>query len=305
MNWTTPNTTIPTNADHAITLRQFRPSSLNANDTLILPPQAGHGGEVADWPVPGRSLVQCLLENTAGGVYVVDWQSCTWLRRNETYEDLVNQVRAAIAELSGSVNLIGLCQGGTLATIYTALYPEDVAHLVPVGCPIDPHASDSDLSAAMKMPYTSYKMLVMAQFGLVRGDWMLANWKSLNWASHYVERYTKPSEKKELFYSWYDDTRDIAGGWYLNLMKQLFLENRLIRNEFVVGNETVDLREIKCPVSLVAGGKDTISPPEHVFALKEHVPHAVMYIVKGKGHIGCFNSAQANSVVMPEICRQF
>ena len=165
MNWTTPNQIIKTAADHAIILRQFRPGNPINHSTLVLPPQAGHGGEIADWPVKGRSLARCLLEHTDGGVYIVDWKSCPWERRKENYSDLVQQVATAITEVVKPVNLIGLCQGGTLATIYTALNPEDVAHLVPVGCPIDVRAAASDLDLALKLPLSWYKTVYAMQSG--------------------------------------------------------------------------------------------------------------------------------------------
>ena len=91
----------------------------------------------------------------------------------------------------------------------------------------------------------------------------------------------------------------------MHLMEHLFLGNKLIENQFPVGEEVVDLRRILCPVDIVSGEKDRITPREYSQALRRHVPQATMHVVPGAGHIGTFIGEYANNVTLPAICQRF
>ena len=69
------------------------------------------------------------------------------------------------------------------------------------------------------------------------------------------------------FEDWFKHTQDIPGAFYLWIVEHLFRDNALIRGELTVGGERVDLRRIRCPVNLLAGATDHITPPPQVFAL--------------------------------------
>ena len=58
--------------------------------------------------------------------------------------------RPCVDHIGGSVNLIGDCQGGWLATIYAALRPERVNTLTIAGAPIDFHAGEPVIHAALR-----------------------------------------------------------------------------------------------------------------------------------------------------------
>lgn len=286
--WNSPNKIV--HEDHAIRLRQF--SSRTGTPTLILPPQAGHDSRIADY-ADNQSLAISAANNTDGPVYVIDWKSCTRDRGSEGYHDLVQQVLTAITQIGSTVNLVGLCQGGTLATVVTALHPSNVQRLVVAGAPIDVDSAPSILDTARKQPLYYYQWAVMMCGGVMGGELMLYLWKMGNMKLHYVDRF-KPeniSQQTEKFYDWYDNCQDIAGGWYLHLIENLFKKNLLIKNQFKVQNDVVNLNVIKCPVHLITGTKDDISPPEHTISLGNKVSGDVFYHSINKGHIGVFMSS--------------
>ena len=77
------------------------------------------------------------------------------------------------------MNLIGDCQGGWLATIYAALRPERVNTLTIAGAPIDFHAGEPVIHAALKSlapggDLAFYRGLVAAGGGMLSGEQMLA-----------------------------------------------------------------------------------------------------------------------------------
>jgi poly(3-hydroxyalkanoate) synthetase len=290
MSWTTPYTVAYEN--DAIRVLAFRVSL--GTPILIVPPQAGHESWIADY-AEGQSLVVAALEASDAPVFAIDYKSCTYARKDEGIEALMLQLTRAITEScdlcdnSYRVHLVGLCQGGWVSTIYAALYPSEVASLTVAGAPIDAHAGDSILAKAIASPMWQYQMVIQMGGGLMHGDFMLANWKAPNAKRHYIDRYLDPTERNVKFYSWYDKTSNIAGGWYLWCIENLFKNNDLINNRMTVGGESVLLERIDCPVYLIAGERDDISPPEQTFNLSAKTSGGYSCILIPKaGHIGVF-----------------
>lgn len=288
-HWTTSHVVAYENA--AIKLLAFRTSE-DARDQpiLIIPPQAGHHSYIADY-AEGQSLVATALASSDLPVYAIEFKSCTFERKREDYNDLLSQVTAAISRTGKSkAHLVGLCQGGTLASIYAAVYPMKVASLTVAGAPIDVQASPSALSKALKTPLWQYEVIVALGAGLIHGEWMLANWKAPNAKKHYIDRYLNPSERNDTFYKWYDLTQNIAGSWYLWLIENLFIGNKLINDEMVLPDGTeVRLGNIKCRIYLIAGERDDISPPDHTFNMADKIKGFVnKQLIPDAGHIGVF-----------------
>ena len=109
---------------------------------------------------------------------------------------------------------------------------------------------------------------------------LLAN---LDDAKH-VERYRE-------FEDWFKHTQAIPGGFYLWIVEHLFRDNELIAGALEVGGERVDLGRIDCPLNLLAGATDHITPPDQVFALADCVATAEPDILRDTspgGHLGLF-----------------
>jgi poly(3-hydroxyalkanoate) synthetase len=104
-----------------------------------------------------------------------------------------------------------------------------------------------------------------------------------------VQRYRR-------FTDWFEWTQDIPGEFYLWIVEHLFQGNELVSGRLRVQGRTVDLEEITCPVFLVAGSEDHITPPEQVWALAEQVgtPFTQVHrsLVPG-GHLGLFMGREA------------
>jgi len=283
--WQTPH--ILVYETNAIKVLQF--SEGFGTPILVVPPQAGHHSNIADYG-PGQSLIESAVNSSSASVFTVEWKSCTYVRRNENIEDLLQQLGEAIYATGNKATLIGLCQGGWLAAIYAALYPAHVESLVIAGAPIDTKVGKSSLHKAVKMPMLMYRSTVMMGFGLMPGHTMLQAWKSSNMFKHYVKRYINPSAETNRFYKWYDHTQDLAGGWYLWAIRELFKKNKLGKNALYVGKKHVDLHMLQKlnSVRIVTGKKDDISPAEQSLALNRYVMTTAYEV--DAGHIGVFMS---------------
>ena len=78
---------------------------------------------------------------------------------------------------------------------------------------------------------------------------------------------------------------------YLWAVEHLFLGNELVRGELTIDGTPVSLGAIRCPVALLGGARDHITPPEQVFALAGRVgtdPAEVTTRLVSGGHLGLF-----------------
>ena len=110
MTWGPPRWASPHRVVWTTPIARLRDFTDGATDdvvpTLMLPPQAGHDSCIVDYS-PEQSQVE------------------------------VAKAAGLVDSVGGRANLVGDCQGGWLATIYTALRPERVNTLTIAGAPID------------------------------------------------------------------------------------------------------------------------------------------------------------------------
>jgi poly(3-hydroxybutyrate) depolymerase len=291
-------------------LRDFTP--VGAGDvvpTLVLPPQAGHDSCIVDYSA-GQSQMQTILAAGLERLYALDWIGVTQATKDATITDYLAEVHAAVQEAGdgGRVNLVGDCQGGWLAAIYAALHPERVNTLTIAGAPIDFHAGDAVIHESVQAlsddDLSFFRALVARGDGVLQGEFLLGGFiaikpenelgKQLQLLAnvrdaHHVERY-------RAFEDWFKHTQDVAGPFYLWLVQHLFRDNELIRGALRIGEEGVDLGRIDCPVNLLAGATDHITPPEQVFALAGAVSTPAAQITRrttSGGHLGLFMGTEA------------
>ena len=283
--------------------------------TLVDAPYAGHTAMIADYR-KGQSLVETLLANGNGHVALTDWKSASFDMKDFEIDNYLAEMVVAIDDLGGRVNLVGLCQGGWLSAMVAARFPDKVNALVLAGAPIDTDAGDGPVKRmAHESPLSFYQELVELGGGFMKGKIMLRGWKNMNPAEHYVkdpfELYGHIDDaayiaKKEAFESWYESPIDLPGRWYLQVITQLFKENRLAKGTFVGLGRRLDLRAITCPLYLLAGAADDITTPEQVLGAKNYVGTRKDKIVEQTvpgGHIGLFMGASTLRDYWPAIAR--
>ena len=283
--------------------------------TLVDAPHAGHTAVIADYH-DGQSLVQTLLANGIGHVALTDWKSATDDMKDLEIDNYLAEVVVAIDDLGGRVNLVGLCQGGWVAAMIAARFPEKVNALVLAGAPIDTDAGDGPIKRmAHKSPMSFYEELVALGGGLMKGKFMLQGWKNMNPEQHYIQDHIDLYEhiddpaylaKEETFYRWYENPIDLPGRWYLQVIEQLFKENRLAKGEFIGLGRKLDLRDITCSTYLLAGAADDITTPEQVLDAAKYLGTPADRIVQETvpgGHIGLFMGARTLKEHWPRIAR--
>jgi len=283
--------------------------------TLVDAPYAGHTAMIADY-CRGQSLVETLLANGIGHVALTDWKAATDDMKDLEIDNYLAEMVVAIDDLGGRVNLVGLCQGGWMAAMVAARFPEKVNAIVLAGSPIDTDAGDGSIKRmAQASPMSFYEELVALGGGLMLGKFMLQGWKNMHPGEHYIQEHVDLYEhiddpayiaKEETFESWYENPIDLPGRWYLQVMRQLFKENRLAKGEFVGLGRKLSLRDITCPAYLLAGADDDITTPEQVLDAVKYLgtprDQIEQRTVPG-GHIGLFMGARTLKETWPGIAR--
>jgi len=302
--WASPNKII---LDlHTLALRDFSVSPAdNEIPTLILPPYAGHTSVIADFH-KGQSLIETLLNNGVTRVYAIEWRSAEPFMKDYDIDTYLAELHVVIDELDGYVNLVGLCQGGWMAAIYAARYPAQVSSLVCAGSPLDTQAGNGEIrDLANQLPMRFYENLVAAGGGLLKGQFMLEGFKSMHPEEHMLKKYVTLYEniddptfvqRNENFERWYEYTVNLPGRWYLQAIKQLFKENLFAKGQFVALGQTVKPESVTCPVYLLAGATDDITPAPQVFNAEKLFGTPAANITKALavgGHVGLFMGSHA------------
>jgi poly(3-hydroxyalkanoate) synthetase len=252
-----------------------------------------------------RTILEAGLERA----FSLDWVGATRATKNASIEDYMDVVDRAVDHCGGRVNLIGDCQGGWLATIYAALYPERVNTLTIAGAPIDFHAGEPVIHEVIRRVSPNgdlrfYEALVAMGGGVLEGRHMLAGFiliqpgaeisrqidllLNLDDPAH-VARYRE-------FEDWFKHTQDVPGAFYLWIVRNLFRDNALIGGSLEVRGQKVDLSRIDMPLELMAGATDHITPPDQVFALATHASTPAGRVtrhVSSGGHLGLFMGHEA------------
>lgn len=299
-------------------LRDYSAADADPNmiATVILPPQAGHDSSIVDF---SEDQSQIMVGRNSGceRICTLEWVGATQDTKDAGIDDYMAMLRETADLLGGRINLVGDCQGGWLATIFTALHPEQVNSLTIAGAPVDFSAGDGLMKdwldvLAPGADMTYFRSAVAANGGMLPGRFLLDGFKALQPFNEltrslgllanlhdpqHVERYRK-------FEDWFQWTQPLPGAFYLWIVENLFVRNLLVTGELEVEGRTVDLSRISCPLFLLAGKTDHITPAAQVWALADHVSTPDDQIERQlaeSGHLGLFMSHSALSEHWPVI----
>ena len=225
-------------------LRDFSVLGRESTQTpaLIDAPYAGHSSTIADY-AHGQSLMETLQAAGLEHVLVTDWKNATSGMKDFGIDNYLSDINTVVDYLGGKVDLIGLCQGGWMSTMFAARFPDKVRTLVLAGAPIDTDAGNGPIKKlAHTLPLAVYQEMVVAGHGCMLGKTMLAGWKSMNPEEQYFGKYLELYrhlgdknyiERTEKFERWYENPINLPGVFYLQAIEQIFKENRLVKGEFI------------------------------------------------------------------------
>lgn len=297
-----------------VRLRGFSTAS-DGPATLVCAPFALHGAAITDL-APRHSLVAALQHAGIERVFVTDWRSASTDMRLLSIDNYVANLNVLVDELGGAVDLVGLCQGGWMALAYAARFPTKVRKLVLAGAPIDIAAGNSKLSdLARDTPMAIFKELVDLGGGRILGHRVRELWALSPLDREAVHHLLQSPDAigsaafrrlEARFHEWYAWTVDLPGTYYLQVVEQLFKENRLAGGSFEILGRPIDLAGMRCPLFLLAARDDDVVASEQIFATAHLVDSrhcAIGRAIAPCGHLGLFMGREILAEVWPEIAR--
>lgn len=267
------------------------------NPVFIMPPQAGHHSCIADYDL-NQSLVEASLKS-GKETYSAEWKSANYNQTSNSIDDCIISMKKCIDKIGKKVSLIGLCQGGWQSAIYASLFPEDVSSLVLAAAPIDFHEGNGMITQYAKLyPIEFFQSLVAMGGGVLNGGFMVMGFKMMNPVDRFITDYMDLFEhiddetfvkRARKFRGWYEYTQNLPGKFYLQVVKELFKDNKLVKGSLNILGRKVDMQNISCPLYLIAGEKDDITLPDQVFAAENYVSsNVITKLTVPAGHIGVF-----------------
>jgi poly(3-hydroxyalkanoate) synthetase len=144
-----------------------------------------------------------------------------------------------------------------------------------------------------------YRQIVKLGNGMLNGNMMITGFNIMRpqqLPERFIHLYQTMHDEHAVtrfkqMKNWYDYAQNIPGTFYLWLVEHLFRDNELIHDKLVVGGKRLMMKDITCPVFLLGGKRDHITPPVQVTNLKNFVgtPADKIYeYVVPAGHIGLF-----------------
>lgn len=256
-----------------------------------------------------RSLIRKLL--AAGvDVYLIDWGYPDGADRFIDLEDYVcgylDHCVAAVARHSGSerVNLLGVCQGGTLSLCYAALYPQRLRNLITMVTPVDFHTADNmlmkwgrdldldnllDASGNVPGELLNLAFVALMPFRLTRQKYV-----------GLLDQIEDPAAVANFLRMehWIVDSPDQPGAMFRDFITQFVKGNGLVKGTAEIGSRKVDLKAVRLPLLNIYATEDHLVPPSASLPLAELVGSTDYTVTTfSGGHIGIYVSGTAQRTI--------
>ena len=262
---------------------------------------------------PDRSYIKNLL-NAGLDVYLIDWGFPSKSDRFLSIDDYVNGYINNCVDFIRKkhrvekINILSICQGGTLSVIYSSLYPNKIKNLVTHVTPIDFSTNDGLLFRWSKD--MDFDKLVEGFDGIIPGDFLNQGFDMLKpmMKIQKQQTFTNSLDDKDKLLNflrmekWISESPDQAGECFRQFMKDLYQENKLIKGELEVGGKKVNLKNLSANLLNIYATEDHLVPPAATIPLNDYVgsKDKELYSFKG-GHIGVFVGGKSQKELAPAV----
>ena len=262
---------------------------------------------------PDRSYIKKLLDSGLD-VYLIDWGYPTKGDRFLSMDDYVNGYINNCVDFIRKknriekINILSICQGGTLSVIYSSLYPNKIKNLVTHVTPIDFSTNDGLLFRWSRD--MDFDKLVEANHGLIPGDFLNQGFDMLKpmMKAQKQQALTNSLEDETKLMSflrmekWIAESPDQTGECFRQFMKELYQQNKLVKGELEVGGKKVNLKNLTANLLNIYATEDHLVPPAATTPLNDLVGSTdkELYGFKG-GHIGVFVGSKSQKELAPAV----
>jgi polyhydroxyalkanoate synthase len=221
---------------------------------------------------PDKSWVKSLLIQ-GFDVYLLDWKSPTSADKYVSFDDYVNCYLDDCIDIVlkkkqvDKLTLHGYCMGASMSAMYTSLHQEKVRNLAVIAPVVDTE-KDTTVIGNLARKMDVEKML--DTIGNLPPEQLYACYSALKPFKQGVNKYYNLIQNidNEQFVGnflriekWLYDTPPIAGETFKEWVSDIYQKNLLVKNEFKLADELVDLSKITVPLlNLVADEDHLVSP---------------------------------------------
>ncbi len=264
---------------------------------------------------PDRSYIKNLL-NAGFDVYLIDWGYPSKADRFLSMDDYVNGYINNCVDFMRKknriekINILSICQGGTLSVIYSSLFPNKIKNLVTHVTPIDFSTNDGLLFKWSRD--MDFDKLVDANHGLVPGDFLNQGFDMLKPMMKVQKQQTLNNSLDDpdklmnflRMEKWISESPAQAGECFRQFMKELYQQNKLVKGELEVGGKKVNLKNLTSPLLNIYATEDHLVPPAATIPLNDLVgsKDKELYSFKG-GHIGVFVGGKSQKELAPAVTK--
>ncbi len=264
---------------------------------------------------PGASLVAALVD-AGHDVFCLDWGVPEDEDRHRDWNDTLARLRRMVrrtmrAAGSDRVGMLGYCMGGTLAAIYTALHPGEIAALVNLAVPFD--LSKGGMLRRM-VDRAWFDADAIADAGNVSPEQMQSGFTALRptlelgkWAA--MPELLGDRAAQISFRAldiWSSDNVPFPAAAYRTYIGELYQDNRLVGGSHRALGRAVDLGAITCPTMAIVADRDTICPPDAATALCDRVATGDTTVLRVPGgHVGAVVGGRAARELYPALAAWF
>jgi polyhydroxyalkanoate synthase len=266
---------------------------------------------------PGHSFVEFMVKN-GYDLYLLDWGTPGPEDKNLKFDDYtLDYMPRAIRKMkaiSGSeeFSLLGWCIGAILTTVYAALRADDgLRNLILLTAPLD-YSDKKGITFARWVDERYFDVeKVISAFGNMPGEMIDYGAKALKPVENYIGNYLKlwdnidnPQvvESWQAMNTWVTDNVPLAGGAFRQLVVDLYRNDRLMRGEWMIRGERVDLKQIRANLLTVIAEGDHITPPCQSAGIMSKVSSKDKELFRTPGgHIGIMAGSGADKRTWPHI----
>jgi len=264
---------------------------------------------------PGFSLVEFLVKE-GFDVYLLDWGEFAWEDRELTWDDFIMDYIAPAAKRvarhadSPEISIIGYCMGGTMSTMYAALFDKPVLkNLIYLAAPID--FTDAGIYDVWLRAQGYDADRIADAMELIPKNFMDWGTRMLNPIGNYVGTYTrlwktieegKSVEFWKVLNEWATDNTNFPGGAYRAWIRDFYQGNKLVKNQIFLRGRRVQLQRIKANLLALVGQRDHIAVPHQTAAALTYLGSLdKTYLEFPVGHGGLVLGEVARDKVFPAI----
>jgi polyhydroxyalkanoate synthase subunit PhaC len=262
---------------------------------------------------PNKSWIKNIVDQGIN-VYLIDWKSPGKFDKFTTIDDYVNLFIYDCVEIVKSienidkVSLQGYCMGGTMSLIYTSLYQKNVKNLITVAPVVD---TDKDTTVIKNMAQNMDIDKILYHYENFPYELLYSCYASLKPFKQGVNKYLNLFDNLEdesfvqnflRVEKWLYDTPPIAGETFRQWIKDIYQKNLFSKNKLVVGENRINLSNIKVPLLNVVADQDHLVSPECSVSLNNLVSSTDKNLMRfSTGHVGLIASGYSQNVVLPKL----